>query len=52
MRIGKKAKEIESKSQVVEGINRLICTTKSQSYSLKGINPISNILFKELFSYF
>ena len=36
MRLGKKAKESESKSQVVDGINRLICTTKTQSYSLKG----------------
>nr|XP_022331230.1 phosphofurin acidic cluster sorting protein 2-like isoform X1 [Crassostrea virginica] len=35
MRLGKKAKESESKSQVVDGINRLICTTKTQSYSLK-----------------
>ncbi|XP_060068452.1 phosphofurin acidic cluster sorting protein 2-like [Ylistrum balloti] len=35
MRLGKKAKEIESKSQVVEGINRLICTSKSQNYSLR-----------------
>ncbi|XP_056020989.1 phosphofurin acidic cluster sorting protein 2-like isoform X5 [Ostrea edulis] len=35
MRLGKKAKESESKSQIVEGINRLICTTKTQSYSLK-----------------
>ncbi|XP_062619750.1 phosphofurin acidic cluster sorting protein 2-like isoform X3 [Saccostrea cucullata] len=35
MRLGKKAKEGESKSQIVEGINRLICTTKTQSYSLK-----------------
>lgn len=36
MRLGKKAKESESKSQIVDGINRLICTTKTQSYSLKG----------------
>lgn len=35
MRLGKKAKESESKSQIVDGINRLICTTKTQSYSLK-----------------
>ncbi|XP_021361739.1 phosphofurin acidic cluster sorting protein 2-like isoform X5 [Mizuhopecten yessoensis] len=35
MRLGKKAKDIESKSQVVEGINRLICTSKSQNYSLR-----------------
>ena len=31
----KKAKETESKSHTVDGINRLICTSKSQSHSLK-----------------
>ncbi|CAH1792896.1 unnamed protein product [Owenia fusiformis] len=31
MRIGKKSKETESKCQSVDGINRLICTSKSQS---------------------
>lgn len=40
MRLGKKAKESESKSQIVDGINRLICTTKTQSYSLKGKKSI------------
>ncbi|XP_074640107.1 phosphofurin acidic cluster sorting protein 2-like isoform X3 [Tubulanus polymorphus] len=35
MRIGKKSKESESKSQVIDGINRLICTSKSQSNPLK-----------------
>jgi hypothetical protein len=33
----KKAKETESKSHTVDGINRLICTSKSQSHSLKGV---------------
>ncbi|KAJ8308185.1 hypothetical protein KUTeg_013059 [Tegillarca granosa] len=37
MRIGKKSKETESKSQVIEGINRLICTSKSQNYGLKVV---------------
>ncbi|XP_076099321.1 phosphofurin acidic cluster sorting protein 2-like isoform X10 [Mytilus galloprovincialis] len=31
----KKAKETESKSHTVDGINRLICTSKSQNHSLK-----------------
>ncbi|XP_071079395.1 phosphofurin acidic cluster sorting protein 2-like isoform X3 [Haliotis cracherodii] len=35
MRIGKKAKEIESKSQNIDSISRLICTSKSQNYTLK-----------------
>ncbi|CAH1263293.1 PACS2 [Branchiostoma lanceolatum] len=37
MRIGKKAKdkEAESKSQTIEAVNRLICTSKSQSSPLK-----------------
>ncbi|XP_025104131.1 phosphofurin acidic cluster sorting protein 2-like isoform X2 [Pomacea canaliculata] len=34
MRIGKKAKELESKSQVIDGINRMVCTTKSQNVTL------------------
>ncbi|KAK7463324.1 hypothetical protein BaRGS_00038125, partial [Batillaria attramentaria] len=34
MRIGKKAKELESKSQVIEGISRMVCTTKSQNVTL------------------
>ena len=37
MRIGKKSKEGESRSQVVDGINRLICTSKSQSHPLTGL---------------
>ncbi|XP_067680503.1 phosphofurin acidic cluster sorting protein 2-like isoform X3 [Haliotis asinina] len=37
MRIGKKAKEIESKSQNIDSISRLICTSKSQNYSLKVV---------------
>ncbi|XP_064621588.1 phosphofurin acidic cluster sorting protein 2-like isoform X2 [Lineus longissimus] len=35
MRIGKKSKETESKSQMIESINRLICTSKSQTTPLK-----------------
>ncbi|KAL5007923.1 hypothetical protein ScPMuIL_013504 [Solemya velum] len=35
MRLGKKAKEMESKSQLVESITRLLCTSKSQSCLLK-----------------
>ncbi|KAL8613756.1 hypothetical protein ACOMHN_029613 [Nucella lapillus] len=34
MRIGKKAKDLESKSQVIDGINRMVCTTKSQNVTL------------------
>ncbi|KAK2189011.1 hypothetical protein NP493_110g01034 [Ridgeia piscesae] len=34
MRLGKKSKEVESKSQTIEGINRLICTSKSQNHPL------------------
>lgn len=40
--LGKKPKErdVDSKSQVVEGITRLICSTKQQQTSLKGtLNP-------------
>ena len=36
MRIGKKSKDPESKSQVIEGISRLICTSKNHNYTLKG----------------
>ncbi len=36
MRIGKKSKGEEPKSQMVEAINRLICTSKSQSDPLTG----------------
>ena len=36
MRLGKKSKGDESKSQMVEGISRLICTSKSQSNPLTG----------------
>lgn len=32
-----KDKDVESKSQVIEGISRLICTTKNQQTMLKGI---------------
>ncbi|GFR96925.1 phosphofurin acidic cluster sorting protein 2-like isoform X3 [Elysia marginata] len=35
MRIGKKAKELESKSQAIEGVNRMVCTSKSQNVKLK-----------------
>ncbi|KAL3873158.1 hypothetical protein ACJMK2_036310 [Sinanodonta woodiana] len=37
IRLGKKPKEVESKSQVIDGISRLICTSKSQNYSLKVV---------------
>ena len=36
MRIGKKSKDPESKSQLIESVQRLICTTKSQSQPIKG----------------
>ncbi|GAB1601472.1 phosphofurin acidic cluster sorting protein 2 isoform X15 [Argonauta hians] len=35
MRIGKKSKDPESKSQVIDGISRLICTSKNHNYTLK-----------------
>ncbi|XP_022091013.1 phosphofurin acidic cluster sorting protein 2-like isoform X2 [Acanthaster planci] len=37
MRIGKKPREIETalKSQEIDGIHRLVCTSRSQDYSLK-----------------
>ncbi len=35
-----KDKEAESKSQVIEGISRLICTAKHQQTMLKGDQPI------------
>lgn len=31
-----KDKEVESKSQVIEGISRLICTAKQQQTMLRG----------------
>ncbi|XP_076464543.1 phosphofurin acidic cluster sorting protein 1-like isoform X2 [Babylonia areolata] len=34
MRIGKKAKDLESKSQVIDSISRMVCTTKSQNMTL------------------
>lgn len=37
MRIGKKAKDQEPKSQAMEGINRLICTSKTQTHPLTGM---------------
>jgi len=37
MRIGKKSKDPESKSQVIEGISRLICTSKNHNYTLKVV---------------
>jgi len=36
-----KDKEAESKSQVIEGISRLICTAKHQQTMLKGDQPIT-----------
>ncbi|GFO04132.1 phosphofurin acidic cluster sorting protein 2 [Plakobranchus ocellatus] len=35
MRIGKKAKELESKSQAIEGVSRMVCTSKSQNVKLR-----------------
>lgn len=40
MRIGKKSKDLESKSQLIEGICRLICTSKTQTNPLTGGNLI------------
>ncbi|XP_014784446.1 phosphofurin acidic cluster sorting protein 2 isoform X14 [Octopus bimaculoides] len=37
MRIGKKSKDPESKSQVIDGISRLICTSKNHNYTLKVV---------------
>ncbi|XP_041353401.1 phosphofurin acidic cluster sorting protein 2-like isoform X1 [Gigantopelta aegis] len=37
MRIGKKTKELESKSQIIDGISRLICTSKSQNVALNVV---------------
>lgn len=34
-----KDKEVESKSQVIEGISRLICTAKQQQTMLRGTTP-------------
>ncbi|ELU12912.1 hypothetical protein CAPTEDRAFT_112775 [Capitella teleta] len=34
MRIGKKSKDLESKSQMIDGISRLICTSKAQTNPL------------------
>lgn len=34
-----KDKEVESKSQVIEGISRLICTAKQQQTMLRGTPP-------------
>lgn len=36
MRIGKKSKDSESKSQVMDSISRLICTSKTQTSPLTG----------------
>ncbi|XP_013077656.1 phosphofurin acidic cluster sorting protein 1-like isoform X5 [Biomphalaria glabrata] len=35
MRIGKKGKELESKSQAIEGVSRMVCTSKSQNVKLR-----------------
>ena len=44
MRLGKRSKDSESKSQVIDGINRLICTSKSQSQPITGKRkPFGNI---------
>ena len=46
MRLGKrkeKEKESEPKSQVVEGVSRLICSAKTHSVPLKGIISIGLI---------
>lgn len=36
-----KDKEVESKSQVIDGISRLICTAKQQQTMLRG-TPLSS----------
>lgn len=36
-----KDKEVESKSQVIDGISRLICTAKQQQTMLRGTPPSS-----------
>ncbi|BFZ12018.1 hypothetical protein BsWGS_15057 [Bradybaena similaris] len=35
MRIGKKGKDPESKSQAIEGVSRMVCTSKSQNVKLR-----------------
>ncbi|BFZ07666.1 hypothetical protein BsWGS_10704 [Bradybaena similaris] len=35
MRIGKKGKDMESKSQAIEGVSRMVCTSKSQNVKLR-----------------
>ncbi|CAL1533732.1 unnamed protein product [Lymnaea stagnalis] len=35
MRIGKKGKDLESKSQAIEGVSRMVCTSKSQNVKLR-----------------
>ncbi|XP_035824704.1 phosphofurin acidic cluster sorting protein 2 [Aplysia californica] len=35
MRIGKKGKDLESKSQAIEGVSRMVCTSKSQNIKLR-----------------
>lgn len=37
-----KDKEVESKSQVIDGISRLICTAKQQQTMLRGTPPLSS----------
>lgn len=44
--LGKKPKEkdTESKSQVIEGITRLICSAKHQQTSLRGKSPAGTLI--------
>ena len=43
MRLGKKSKDSEAKSQTVDGVSRLICTATTKTQLLTGI------LFKNIF---
>lgn len=49
--LGKKPKErdVDSKSQVIEGISRLICSAKQQQTILKGNLQRSGLSFASIF---
>lgn len=36
MRLGKKSKDSEAKSQIMDGVTRLICSSKTQNQPLRG----------------
>ena len=36
MRIGKKAKDFDFKRETVEGVTRLVCTSRNQTIPLNG----------------